>query len=325
MRVRRSFLGWGIFLILAGAIPLAVRAGYLSEAQVSGWWQLWPLILIGIGVGLILSRTRFGPVGGLIVAATFGLMVGGLLSGGVATTSVGSCGSTIGTVDFPGRQGSISNSGAVDIQLDCGTLDVGAAAGDTWQLVGRSADGNGPDVTADASSLRIRSAAHEGPFWLDATRETWQVTLPLAPRLDLDVQVNAGEAKLALAGATLGAIDLQTNAGSATVDLTSVGALDAIDFELNAGSIGVTLPNLSMSGSIKLNAGSATICAPPGAGLRFRTGDSFLGSYDYAGHGLVQDGTTWTTPGFDGATVRIDLETVANAGSIQLDPEDGCG
>ncbi len=325
MRIRRSFLGWGIFLILAGGIPLAVRAGYLTEQQVSGWWQLWPLILIGIGLGLVLSRTRFGLIGGVIVAVTLGLMVGGLLSGGVASTSVASCGSTTGTVAFPERQGSISNSGTVDLQLDCGTIDVTAASGDAWQIAGRSADGDGPDVSADASSLRIRSADQQGPFWLAATRETWQVTLPGGPRLDLDVQVNAGEAKLVLAGATLGTMDLQTNAGSATVDLTSVGAIDDIDFELNAGSIGVTLPDVSMTGSIHLNAGSARICAPPAAGLRFRTGDSFLGSYDFGGHGLVQDGTTWTTPGFDDATVRIDLETTANAGSIQLDPEDGCG
>ena len=78
MHIRRGFLGWGVFLILAGAVPLAVRSGYLSEDQVGRLWTLWPLILVGIGVGLILSRTRFDFLGGIIVAATFGLMVGRL-------------------------------------------------------------------------------------------------------------------------------------------------------------------------------------------------------------------------------------------------------
>ena len=81
MRIHRGFLGWGIFLILAGSIPLAVRAGYLSDVELRDVGGLWPLILVGIGVGLILSRTRYGFLGGFIVAATFGVIVGGLLAG----------------------------------------------------------------------------------------------------------------------------------------------------------------------------------------------------------------------------------------------------
>ena len=53
MHVRRGLLGWGVFLILAGAIPLAVRAGYISNDDLGRYWSLWPLILIGIGVGLV--------------------------------------------------------------------------------------------------------------------------------------------------------------------------------------------------------------------------------------------------------------------------------
>ena len=84
--------GWGVFLILAGAVPLGVRAGYLDADQVGRLWSLWPLILIGIGVGLILRRTRLAFLGGLIVAATFGLMVGGLLSVGSTGFAGGNCG-----------------------------------------------------------------------------------------------------------------------------------------------------------------------------------------------------------------------------------------
>ncbi len=97
MRVRRGYLGWGVFLILAGAVPLAVRSGYLSDDQIGRLWSLWPLILVGIGVGLILSRTPFAFVGGLIVAATVGLMVGGLLSTGVGAFSTGACGTDAAT------------------------------------------------------------------------------------------------------------------------------------------------------------------------------------------------------------------------------------
>src|SRR5207342_2914460 len=125
MRIRRGFLGWGVFLILAGAVPLAVRSGYLSEDQVGRLWTLWPLILIGIGVGLVLSRTRFDFLGGLIVAATFGLMVGGFLSAGVSGLSGASCGSGGSSPAFPARDGAFAATGDVELQLSCGELTVG--------------------------------------------------------------------------------------------------------------------------------------------------------------------------------------------------------
>src|ERR1043165_5562824 len=117
MHVRRGFLGWGVFLILAGAVPLLVRSGVLTDEQVANLWTLWPLILVGIGVGLLLSRTRYGFVGGLIVAATFGLMIGGVLSSGVSTISTGGCGSEAGKTAFPAREGTFSGaSAAVTVQ-----------------------------------------------------------------------------------------------------------------------------------------------------------------------------------------------------------------
>ena len=66
------------------------------------------------------------------------------------------------------------------------------------------------------------------------------------------------------------------------------------------------------------------MCTQEDVALRLHTGESIVASYDYAGHGLIQDGSTWTTPGFDSAAQKIELRTEANAGSFALDPEDGC-
>ena len=101
-------------------------------------------------------------------------------------------------------------------------------------------------------------------------------------------------------------------------------AIQRIDVELNAGSVGVTLPHVSMTGTIHANAGAVRLCAQEGVGLKLHTGESIVASYDYADHGLVQDGSTWTTPGFDSAAQKIELQTEANAGSFTLDPEEGC-
>ena len=326
MHLRRGYLGWGVFLIVTGAVPLLVRSGYLDNAQLDRVWELWPLILVGIGVGLLLRRSRFDFIGGLIVAATLGLMVGGLLSNGVGAIAGGGCGSNAATSTFPTRDGSLTaGNGSVEVQLACGTLTVGVGPGNAWKVEGEDAEAAGPDVSSDADSVAIKSRHGDAAsWWAVGRRSTWDVTLPDTPRLDLDVELNAGSATVDLGGATLREVDLQLNAGSATVDLRDVQAIEGIGFSMNAGSLGLTLPNRSMTGSIHANAGSVKLCAPAGAALRLETGSSVISSYDYGGQGLVQDGTTWTTPGFDTAAVKIDLRTEANAGSFALNPEDGC-
>ena len=151
------------------------------------------------------------------------------------------------------------------------------------------------------------------------------MTVPQTPHLGVDVHLNAGSAAIDLASATVDGFHLQMNAGSSTVDLGGVAAIGTIDVELNAGSLGLSLPRVSTRGTIQANAGAVKLCAAPDTALRLHTGESIIASYDYAGHGLVQDGSTWSTPGFDTAEVRIELNTRANAGSFVLDPDDGCG
>jgi hypothetical protein len=79
-----------------------------------------------------------------------------------------------------------------------------------------------------------------------------------------------------------------------------------------------------VDGSIEVNAGSVNLCAPAGVALRFNTEGSNLSSHDFEDQGLVQTGSTWQTPGFEDAAVRIELDTQTNAGSFSLNPEDGC-
>jgi hypothetical protein len=90
MHVDRRLLNWGLFFILLGAIPIAVQQGLIPESAVARAWTLWPLLLVAAGIGLLLRRTRLEFVGGLISAATLGVIGGGLLaSGGIPFASCG--------------------------------------------------------------------------------------------------------------------------------------------------------------------------------------------------------------------------------------------
>jgi hypothetical protein len=296
----------------------------VSEEQLRDVGSLWPLILIGIGIAILLSRTRYAFLGGVLVAGVFGVIVGAWLSGGFG---ISPCGPREGTTAFETRQGPLTEAAAsVNLDFNCGTLEMTVAPGNAWHVEGEDRDGAGPNLDADNDSLSLRTR-DGGRDFLDSLgdRQTWRVVLPDAVALDLKTDLNAGNSTMRLGSAALDGFELDLNAGSATIDLGSVRELDSLDISINAASLELTLPNRSLRGSIDANAGSVDLCVPPGVGLRLDTSESIVSSYDYEDEGLVKSGSTWETPGFGSAAVRIELDTHANAGSFSLNPEEGCG
>ncbi len=319
MSIDRGLLGWGVFLVVLGAVPLAVSLGWLPSDI--PWWELWPLILVGIGASILLRRSSFAPVGGLIVAATFGAMLGGALAGGGFPVLNGGClGGSSGT-PFTAQTGSLPGSSAtVRLEMGCGDLTATSASGSGWRISGTSDGGRVPTIDATSTSLTARVPSSGNVF---GARSTWNVALPTTPRIALTVSENAGSAHLALTGANLESLDLTVNAGDGRVDLTGT-TLTSIAAKVNAGSARIQLPAASLSGQMTVNAGSIAFCVPDGVALRLQANDNITASYDYDGHGLVRTGNTWTSPGWATASTRIDLTTTANAGSFALDPQGGC-
>jgi hypothetical protein len=322
MHVNRGLLSWGLFLILAGLIPLAERAGWISADQILGYWNLWPLILIGIGVGIVLSRTSFEIIGSLIVAGTFGLMVGAFLAVGIGGFPSGVCGNDRGTSALPDQTGTFDGPADVSVEFNCGELAVSSAAGTSWTFGGRGDEDHDPIVEAAADSLRIRAAERSFvPF--ASNGESWEVGLPEGVPVGLRVQLNAGRATIAPGAVALRDVRLQVNAGAIVADLASASAIGSIDVQTNAGSASVTLPASSVAGSVQVNAGALEVCTPADAGIRIHS-EGGLGGNNFADAGLEQSGDTWQTAGYLDAAVQIELDAEANLGSITLNPDDGC-
>ncbi len=195
MHVRRGYLGWGVFLIVTGAVPLLVRSGYLSNDQLSRVWELWPLILVGIGVGLIAAsiavrlRRRAHRGGDARPDGRWPAERRGRRDRR-RRLWVRRCDEA---VPGPRRDALREAPASVELKLDCGTLTVAGASRHGLAVEGRDAEGVGPDVSADADSLSVESRhGSVATWWNLGERKSWQITVPGGPRLDLDLQLNAG-------------------------------------------------------------------------------------------------------------------------------------
>jgi hypothetical protein len=325
VRIHRSLLGWGLFFILVGAVPIAFQAGWLTSDQVAAAWTLWPLILVAIGLGLVLRRTPLDGLGGILVAGVFGIIVGGLLAAGIGGFSIGACGGSNALRPFPVAAGGLESPTDVSIDVECGTLAVMPRDGTGYRVEGEDATGIGPDVSVGDGELTVEARGHErGLFGLLGEREDWRVELPRDVDLDLDVVLNAGASTVDLTGNRIGSASVQLNAGRAVVDLSGASSIGEFSFQANAGSLELRLPSTSSAGSIEVNAGSVKLCTTPGVAIRIQTGEGVAASYDFDGHGLVRTGSTWRSPDYSTAPVRVDLEVQGNAGSFSLDPAGGC-
>ena len=325
MRLDRRFLNWGVFFIVLGAIPLAVQQGVLDRDLAARAWQLWPLLIIAAGVGLVLRRTSLEFLGGLIVAITTGAMLGGVIAVGADLADVArACGSGDGRA-YPTQQGTLASTAAVRLELDCGDLTLTTAGGSGWTLAGTSDDGQPPESTQSADRLAIES--RNRGFVLfglgQSSRETWTVTLPTDPVLALSARVNAGSGRFALTEAKLDDVELDGNASSLRLDLTG-STVRRLAIQVNAGSARIQMPNGSVNGRLQANAGSLAFCVPDDVGLRIVSNDNITGSNNFEQRGLTKSGSTYTNAAYAAATNRIDLEVNVNAAGVTLNPEDGC-
>ncbi|MCI0584045.1 MAG: hypothetical protein L0227_14370 [Chloroflexi bacterium] len=244
MHIDRRLLGWGAFLIIVGAIPLLVRGGYLDRELVGDWPNLWPLLLIGWGIGLVFRRTPGELLGSAVSVIVLGVMVGGLISTGFGGIGAIGCGDRDGGTSFGNRSGTLDANGRVDIEFNCGTLVVAAVDGSDWSISGTGPEGRGPEVDANFQSVTIAPPddSFRGPFQ-DAAE--WTINLPRTPSLDLGVTLNAGDGTIDLAGATLGSLSLTLNAGSIDFKLGESHDLKTASSTVNAGSATIDLPAAS--------------------------------------------------------------------------------
>jgi hypothetical protein len=314
MSIDGGRLGWGVFFVTLGLVPLAVRFGWVDPAWFDGVWRLWPLILVGIGVGLLLRRTAFAALGNVIVGLAFGLMIGGALAtpinAGISCLPGGGGAGTPST-----QSGTFSGTAAqVDVAFPCAEVVISGTSGSDWTVTSTGVEAGAVRVEAGPASLEIdRSGGVDlGNQGQDARLE---VDLPTAPELELSIEVSAGSATADLGGVRMSGLSTSVNAGELTARLTE-SVLAALSISVNAGSADLSLPASPFDGSASVNAGSLALCVPEGTAMRV-TSSSALGSVD-VGPGFTKEGDAWVTSAWTSAGEGSEMSLSVNLGSAEI-------
>lgn len=126
----------------------------------------------------------------------------------------------------------------------------------------------------------------------------WDVQLAPGVPLDLEVDLDTGSSELNLGGLDVRTLDVETNAGEITIDLTGA------DWQQN------------LDAAIDSEAGTITLIVPADASVRIDA-DTTLGDVD--ADGFERDGDAYVTAAYDDAapTLRFDINTTV--GEINLE------
>lgn len=302
-RPRRDRALLPILLISAGVLLLLERVGLFDWSLAFGVLQLWPLLLIAVGVD-ILTHGRYRAA---VVIAT--VVIGALLwrvpgwgpgTGAPAET----------------REIAYALAGArrAEIQLEhgVGRLSVRAAdaafastADGPGLLRGTIATGPGERLEEDyrvdgeVAELELRSKQRGTRFSFETRdRRFWDLQLARGVPVSLDVDAGVGASDLALRGLTLAGLDVDAGVGEVLVTLPETGGYEAT-IDAGVGEVSVRIPR---SVEVRLDASAG------------------LGGVDVRGS-WVGSGDRYETEGWAGvdAAERISLRVNGGVGKITVE------
>jgi hypothetical protein len=255
MRHYRSFF-WPVVLILAGVVALLVNAGVVSTDRLSLLGDLWPLILIVIGLELIARRGLHGTPGDVAAVLIVLVAAGGALAYVALAPNPGGTKQVNSSMEV----GSLNHA---SLQVDAGAATItvtssSSIAGDLYRAH-IEYSGARPDVNLDRSNgtLRISQASslffQSRPFKLD---------LKINSSLPWAVVTNSGAATGTYNLATAHISSIEINTGASREDITLGKPAGTVPITINGGSLTVHLHRpAGTAASVRVSGGAVSLDA----------------------------------------------------------------
>ncbi len=297
---RRINLVGPVILIGLGVVFLLNNLGILGWSVWEVIVRLWPVLLVAAGLELLLGRRS---VWGAILALmlTIGLVVGSLwlLGSGLATPSAAT--EEISYALDEATWAEVILAPAVGgLRVQAGPEDSSRLVSGVIHPVSGESIARDFEVEGNTAFLALRSQGAMFNPTFGSGGETWHWDLSLTPDapLALDVSIGAGKCRVDLQRLMVDDLIVSAGVGQTTVVLPSEGRFQA-----------------KIDGAI----GNMLIVIPQGmeARIRFDTG---LVNRNVSGEFVHQDedGGIYTSPGYDTADHRVDLDVGLAIGSVTV-------
>jgi hypothetical protein len=297
--VRRRYRGffWPAALIVVGVFALLVDLSVISADRLYRLVDLWPLILIVIGLELIARRALNGVA--VDVAAALILLIAA--GGAVAYVAVGPAipGGTQ-TFDIADQVGNLNTATLhVDVGAVNMTVQGNSTLGSDLYRAHIEYSGPKPSVTLDKSTGDLSISQPSG-FAIFANRH-FVVDLQISPAVTWSINVNSGAANdtFNLTGVKVGSIHL--NAGASREDITLGSPSGIVPITVNGGAV-----------TVRVHRPSGTEASAHVSG----------GAVSLTGDGRHEGGIgnlNWQSDGYDTAADAYRIEVSAGAGTVTVD------
>lgn len=253
----RSFF-WPALLILAGVVALLVNLGQIPLERLGDLLNLWPLILVVIGLELIVRRTVHGVAGDVAAALVVILAVVGAAAYVAVTPSPSAASSMDSSADI----GQIDQA-SLEIDVGAATIDVTGDTSVGSDLYRAHIDYSGPQpkVELDRSTGRLRiSQAEQNVFVFQSRRLALKVQLN--PSIPWTVTENSGAATETMDLSAVHVTGIQINTGASRDTITLGPPSGAVPVRVNGGALTVHVTRPSgAAASIHVSGGALNVTA----------------------------------------------------------------
>lgn len=255
MRYRSYF--WPAVLILAGVVALLVNIGAIPVDRLILLINLWPLVLIVIGLEVIVRRTLRGVSAEVAAAAIVVLAIIG------ATAYVAVNPSPLATheEDVKAALGELKQA---SLEVDVGSASITVSGSDLGSDLYRahiSYPGPKPDVTLDTSTGELSiSQRSNSPFGLEAGR--FSLTIQLNSAIPWTISENTGASHDTINVTQLKVSRIEINTGASLEDLSLGPPSGVVPVEINGGALTVHMHRVSgTEASISVSGGAVSLNA----------------------------------------------------------------
>ena len=247
---------WPAILILAGILALLANIGVLSADRLSKLGDLWPLVLIVIGLELIARRAFQGPAAEMAGALIVILAVGGA----VAYVALGP--NTVGgihTLDTSEAVGKV-NHASLEIDAGAATITVtGTDLGTDLYHAHIEYQGQKPDVNLDRSSGLLQISQNSSGFNFFDNRR-FVLDLQINASVPWKITDNTGAAAGTYKLGTVQLTSMDLNTGASREDITLGTPVGDVAISINGGALTVHLHRPSgTAASVQVSGGAVSL------------------------------------------------------------------